>query len=87
MTSTLVTGSAATTNQRTGARRLRYHIQNTLLEQLGIGEKQRCIPAKEDEAGYLAGVRIACDVVIALDALRRGPTPQSAGANHPTETR
>src|SRR5271169_270233 len=33
--------------------RFRRGVQNTFLEQLGIGEEQRCIPTKEDQAGYL----------------------------------
>ena len=44
-----------------------YRIQNTFLEQLRICEKERCIPTEEDEAGDLLSVRIACDVVIALN--------------------
>ena len=64
------------------ARRLGYCIQSTFFEQLGIGEKQRCIPAKEDKTRYLASVGIACDVVITLDAIgsaqhRRVGTPTS----------
>jgi hypothetical protein len=39
------------------------------MEQLGISEKQGRIPAKQDQAGNLLGIRIARDVVVALDAL------------------
>lgn len=48
--------------------RSRRRIQDTLFEQLGIGEEQGCIPAKEDQAGYLTGVGIAREVVVAPDA-------------------
>ena len=51
VTSTLVTGSAATTSQRTGVGELRHRVQHALLEQLGIGEEQRRIPAEQHQAG------------------------------------
>ncbi len=43
-------------------------LENTLFEQLGVREEQGRIPAKENQAGYPARVRIARDVVVALDA-------------------
>ncbi len=49
------------------AMRAGYRIQNTLLEQLRICKKERCIPTEKDEAGDLLSGRIACDVVIALN--------------------
>src|SRR4029077_19296716 len=63
-----------------GSGRFRHCIENTLFEQLGVGEEQGCVPAKEDQTGYLAGVGIARDVVVALDAFnaaqyRRVRTP------------
>src|SRR4029450_3008649 len=52
-----------------GSRRFRHRLQNALFEQLRVGEEQGRIPAKEDQTGDLAGVRVARDVVVALDAL------------------
>ena len=80
VTSTLVTGSAATTNRRTGVGEFAAASRHTLLEQLGVGKEQRRIPAKEDQPGYLARVGIARDVMVALDAFgaaqhRRMRTP------------
>ena len=39
------------------------------MEQFGVGEEQRRIPAKQDQAGDQAGIGITLDVVIALQAL------------------
>ena len=68
VTSTLVTGSAATTSQRTGGGDFAT-ASSTLLEQLGVGEEQRCIPAKQHQTGDLPRVGIAFDVVVARDAV------------------
>src|SRR5262249_2122642 len=51
-----------------GRRRILRRVEDALLEQLGIGEEQGRIPAEEDEPGYSAGVGVAGDVVVALDA-------------------
>jgi hypothetical protein len=55
VTSTLVTGLAATTAQRTGAGAFATAYRT-------------CVPAKQDEAWYLASVGVARYVVIAPDA-------------------
>src|SRR5262249_22019839 len=47
--------------------RFRRCLQNTLFEKLGVGEEQGRVPTKEDQAGYLAGVGIARDVMVAPD--------------------
>ena len=69
VTSTLVTGSAATTTRRTGVGDAATACKDPVLEQLGIGEEQRRIPAEQHQAGDQARVGIARDVVIALDAV------------------
>jgi hypothetical protein len=50
-------------------RRLVYRIQNTFLKELGICEEQGSIPAEKDQAGYMARVRIAGDIVVPLNSL------------------
>ncbi len=51
VTSTLVTGSAATTTRRTGVGDVRHRRRSTRsLEQLGVGEEQRRIPAEQHQA-------------------------------------
>ena len=50
-------------------RRCGHRIQHAVMEQLGVGEEQGRIPAKQDQAGDQAGIGIALDVVVALDAL------------------
>src|SRR6516162_9938047 len=55
-------------------------IENTLFEQLGIGKEQGRVPAEEDQAGYLARIRIPRDVVVAPDAFG---TPQHRGVGTP----
>ena len=63
VTSTLVTGSAATTSQRTGVGARADGVEHPLAEELGVGEEQRRIPAEQDQAGNLPRVRVALQVV------------------------
>ena len=51
VTSTLVTGSAATTSHRTGVGDARDRVAARAREQLRIGEEQRRIPAEQHEPG------------------------------------
>src|SRR5512139_453550 len=51
-------------------RRSGHRIERALVEQFGVGEEQRRIPAEQDQAGDQARAGIALDVVVALDALR-----------------
>ena len=64
-------------------RRCRHGVEHALLEQLGIGEEQRRVPAEQDQAGDQAGVGIARDVVVALDAVGPARAPRSADASRP----
>jgi hypothetical protein len=50
-------------------RRCSHCVQRPLMEQLGVGEKQGRIPAKQDQPRDESRVRIARDVMVALDAL------------------
>ena len=51
------------------SRRCSHRVQHPVVEQLSVGEKQRRIPAKQDQAGNAARVGIARDVMITLDAV------------------
>ena len=51
-----------------GRRRSRDGLENALLEQLGVGEEQRRVPAEQHQTGICRASRIALDVVVALDA-------------------
>jgi len=46
--------------------RARNGVEHTIVEELGVREKKRCIPPKQDEARDPACVRISRDVVIPL---------------------
>ena len=69
VTSTLVTGSAATTIRCTGVGDCATASSTRSLEQLGIGEEQRRVPAEQHQAGDQPRLGIARDVVVALDAV------------------
>ena len=53
----LVTGSAATMIRRTGVGELATASQHALLEQLGVGEEQRRVPAEQHQAGHQSRLR------------------------------
>ena len=57
VTSTLVTGSAATTSRRTGVGELRDRLEHAVAEQLGVGEEQRRVPAEQHQARARAAPR------------------------------
>ena len=59
VTSTLVTGSAATTSQRTGVGERGHRVEHAVAEQLGVGEEQRRVPAEQHQARDAARLRIA----------------------------
>ena len=61
-------------------RRCRHRVQHAVLEQFGVGEEQRRVPAKQDQAGDPAGIGIARDVVVALDAVG---APEHRGVRTP----
>jgi len=53
------------------------------IEQLGVCEKQGCIPPEQHKPGYEARIRIATDIVVALYVFhvakhRRVPAPSLA---------
>src|SRR5262249_53144362 len=53
---------------RRGGRR-RHRLEDALLEQFGVGEKQRRIPTEQHEARYAPGIGITRDIMIAPDAI------------------
>ena len=63
-----------------GRRRRRHGVEHSVIEQFGVGEKQRRIPAKQHQAGDKARVGITLDVVVALDPLG---LPQHRGIRPP----
>ena len=77
-----VIGSAATTTQRVGRRCGVDRRFDRLAERLGVREEERRVPAEQDQALEPLRVRVAGDVVVALDALdptedRRVRTPRA----------
>ena len=68
-------------------RRARDGVEHAFVEQLGVGEEQRRIPAEQHEARDQARIRIAGDVVIALARVRRARARRNAAASRPRETR
>ena len=60
--------------------RIRNRLQDVLTEDLGIGEEQRRVPAEQHQPRNPPRLRIARDVVIAFQPIRRGPAPHRRAA-------
>ena len=59
-----------------GGGRARDRVEHAVVEELGVGEKERGIPAEQHEARDQMGVRIAGDVVVALHVVDRPSTAE-----------